>query len=186
MAFFISDAQDIYTKALNFSSQAHKGQKVPGSDLPYITHIGNVVMEVMSAISMSNSVNDPDLAVQCAWLHDVLEDTQVTYEQLKAEFGQDVADGVLALSKNSDLKNKAEKMQDSLNRIRKQPVEVWMVKLADRITNLRPPPHHWANEKIRQYYEEAIEIHSALGAANEILSSRLLDKIKSYKRYFHR
>ena len=180
------DAQDLYTKAQNFSSQAHKGQKVPGSDLPYITHIANVVMEVMSAISMSNSLNDPDLAVQCACLHDVLEDTQVTYQQLRSEFGQDVADGVLALTKNSDLTNKAEKMQDSLNRIRKQPVEVWMVKLADRITNLQPPPRHWTKGNIRRYYVEAIEIHSALGSANESLSSRLLDKIKSYKRFLNR
>jgi (p)ppGpp synthase/HD superfamily hydrolase len=177
-------AQDLYTKAWNFASDAHKGQKVPGSCLPYITHVGNVVMEVMSAIVMSDSVNNPDLSIQCALLHDVLEDTQVTYEQLKSEFGQDVADGVLALSKASNLTNKAERMQDSLNRIRKQPVEVWMVKLADRITNLQPPPHHWTKDKIRQYYIEALEIHSALGSANESLSSRLLDKINAYKRFF--
>jgi (p)ppGpp synthase/HD superfamily hydrolase len=173
-------AQDLYTKAWNFASRAHKGQKVPGSDLPYITHVGNVAIEVMSAIAMSSSVHDPDLAIQCALLHDVLEDTRVTYEHLNTEFGQDVADGVLALTKNPDLKNKADKMQDSLNRIMKQPAEVWIVKLADRIVNLQPPPKHWTKVKIREYHEEAINIHTVLGSANEVLASRLLDKIKSY------
>jgi (p)ppGpp synthase/HD superfamily hydrolase len=90
-------SQDVYTKAWNFASYAHKDQNMPGSDLPYITHIGNVAMEVMSAIVQSNGVNDPDLSVQCALLHDVIEDTHITYEQVNTEFGQKVADGVLAL-----------------------------------------------------------------------------------------
>lgn len=38
-------------------------------------------------------------------------------------------------------------MQDSLRRIKSQPREVWMVKMADRITNLQPPPGHWSEEK---------------------------------------
>ena len=68
-------------------------------------------------------------------------------------------------------------------RIKKQPKEIWMVKLADRITNLQPPPYYWTKNKIDQYLNEAIEIHEALKDANDVLSSRLLSKIEQYKKY---
>lgn len=57
-----------------------------------------------------------------------------------------------------------------------------MVKLADRITNLQPPPPHWTEVRIARYRDEAIEIHRALGEASEVLSSRLLLKIEEYGR----
>jgi (p)ppGpp synthase/HD superfamily hydrolase len=71
-------------------------------------------------------------------------------------------------------------MRDSLARIRAQPAEVWMVKLADRITNLQAPPHYWTREKIRAYRAEAREIHAQLGAACDVLGPRLLEKIEAY------
>ena len=55
-----------------------------------------------------------------------------------------------------------------------------MVKLADRITNLGPPPHHWTAEKIDRYRQEAITLYDALYAANEALANRLQEKIEQY------
>jgi (p)ppGpp synthase/HD superfamily hydrolase len=142
-------------------------------------------MEVMTAAaSASERVEHPDLAVQCALLHDVIEDTDIAYEQVEKVFGQAVAEGVAALSKDGRMGNKAEQMADSLRRIKGQPREVWMVKLADRITNLQPPPHYWKEPKIRDYHAEAIAIHGALGSAHEALSKRLAAKIEEYRRYF--
>jgi (p)ppGpp synthase/HD superfamily hydrolase len=175
--------QESYLKAWNFASYYHRNQKVPGTDLPYINHIGSVTMEIMFAIIQSNPVNDPDLAIQSALLHDVIEDTEIGYEKIKDEFGLAVANGVKALSKDKDLKTKSEQMRDSLERIKKQPPEIWMVKLADRITNLQPPPYYWTKKKIKQYRNEAIEIHEALKDANDVLSSRLLSKIEQYEKY---
>jgi len=176
---------DAYAEAVHFAARAHKGQTVPGSDMPYMVHICNVAMEVMTAVaSASDRVEQPDLAVQCALLHDVVEDTDVAYEQVKEAFGQAVADGVAALSKDDRLKNKSEKMADSLRRIKDQPREIWMVKLADRIVNLQPPPHYWKEQKIRDYHAEAIAIHGALGSAHGALSKRLAAKIEEYRRYF--
>jgi (p)ppGpp synthase/HD superfamily hydrolase len=171
-------SQDEYARAYRFAAQAHRGQTVPGTDLPYIMHISLVSMEVIAALQVEQGRNQ-DLAVQCALLHDVIEDTDVTYEQLKADFGEPVAQGVLALSKDETL-DKPAQMQDSLRRIRQQPQKVWMVKLADRITNLEPPPHYWTKEKIARYREEALEIHKTLGEASEFLSARLLEKIQEY------
>jgi (p)ppGpp synthase/HD superfamily hydrolase len=59
-----------------------------------------------------------------------------------------------------------------------------MVKLADRISNLQPPPSYWTTEKIRGYQAEAEEILSALAEASDWLASRLQEKITAYAAYF--
>ena len=180
-------SQDLYIKALKFVAKAHKDQKVPGSDMPYIVHLVLVSMEIMAVLSIEDGL-DGDLAVQCALLHDVIEDTKVPYEEVKAEYGSAVADGVLALTKDdkvgSDIENKQEHkklmMADSLNRIKQQPKEIWMVKMADRITNLQPPPSHWDDEKVARYKQGAIVIYNELKDASPFLAERLKSKIDNY------
>lgn len=139
-------------------------------------------MEVLVAISLI-PVNNPNLAIQCALLHDTIEDTKVTFEQISSEFGQNVADGVLALTKDKTLPSKFEQMQDSLSRIKAVPFEIWMVKLGDRITNLQPPPIYWNNDKIIKYRDEAKFIFESLKDAHLILSKRLEQKIINYQIY---
>ena len=172
-------SQEKYIRSLKYAAEAHKGQTVPGSDLPYIVHVTMVAMEVMAALVHEDGL-DGDLAIQCALLHDVIEDAGISYEKLAAEFGTEVAEGVLALSKNNTLKSKQEKMADSLARIKQQSKEVWMVKLADRITNLQPPPRHLDAEKIEAYRIEAQQILRELGDASPSLSKRLSGKLRVY------
>jgi (p)ppGpp synthase/HD superfamily hydrolase len=117
-----------------------------------------VAMVVIAALQTEDGL-DGDLAVQCALLHDVVEDAGKSYEDLEKTFGKKVANGVLALTKSNLIKSKIEKMADSLARIKEQPREIGMVKLADRIVNLQPPPSHWSAEKRSKYREEAIQIH---------------------------
>jgi (p)ppGpp synthase/HD superfamily hydrolase len=127
---------------------------------------------------------DEDLAVQCAVLHDVIEDTPCGYDEVKLEFGPDVADGVLALSKNPELPDKTSQMDDSLARILLQPQEIWMVKMADRIGNLLAAPYFWTKEDKAFYHLEAIKIHQTLQAANQIQAERLWQKIEIYRSFF--
>jgi len=87
---------DLASQALKFAAARHQGQKIPGSDLPYILHPVMVFMELIAALEVENPA-DGDLAVQCALLHDVLEDTETTYQELENQFGKPVAEGVLAL-----------------------------------------------------------------------------------------
>jgi (p)ppGpp synthase/HD superfamily hydrolase len=174
-------SQEIYIKALHKASQAHQGQKIPGSEISYIQHLSFVSMEVIAALNIE-SFHDGNLAIQCAILHDTIEDTNLTFEQIKIEFGAAVANGVLALTKNSDLE-KSLQMPDSLKRIKQQPPEIWMVKLADRITNLQAPPNHWQKNKIIRYRAEAIEIHENLKDASPFLAARLAIKIQDYKMF---
>lgn len=175
-------SQELYRRAWRFAASAHLGQTYPGSELPYLVHIGEVAMEMVATLAVE-SVDTPDLAVQCALLHDTLEDTKVSYEDLRDEFGAQVADGVLALSKDALLPGKEAQMRDSLARIRVQPREVWMVKLADRVCNLGPPPHYWNADKIRAYREEAELIYTELGGASHYLAGRLRARIEAYQTY---
>lgn len=83
-------SQETYTKAYRFAAKAHHGQLFPGTELPYIMHLSFVSMEVLAALAHEPE-RDGDLAVQCALLHDVIEDTAVGYEDVKAGFGTAVA-----------------------------------------------------------------------------------------------
>ena len=109
-------------------------------------HLSNVVMEVIIAGAATSGFN-LSFAVQIALLHDVLEDTQTTFKEIATMFGFDVANVVQALTKN-DILDKADKMLNSLARIRALSKEVWSVKLADIIINLQKPPAHWSSPKI--------------------------------------
>lgn len=175
-------SQDLFVKAYEFAEKAHRGQKISGTDFPYIMHVTLVSMEIIAALQVEK-IGDADLAVQCALLHDLIEDTLVTHRIIEQQFGKPVADGVLALSKDRRLP-KEQQMKDSLQRILKQPREVQMVKLADRITNLRPPPSYWSKEKIMAYRDESTGILQMLGAASEFLSARLHEKVQNYREYY--
>jgi (p)ppGpp synthase/HD superfamily hydrolase len=172
-------SQEGYIRAYRFAAEKHRWQRVPGTHLPYIMHLSLVSMELAAALAQEGGRNG-DLAMQCAMLHDTLEDTGTRYGELKEAFGESVASGVLALSKNGKLAGGLQ-LADSLQRIRLQPSEVWMVKLADRITNLQPPPKSWKQDKITRYHRQAKEILAALGPASPCLTVRLAQKIEDYR-----
>ena len=172
--------QSLYQKAIKFAAAKHaeQNQTVPGTNLPYVVHLSNVAMEILIA-SFNTDDFDLGFAVQVALLHDTIEDTCTTFDELETEFGTDIAKAVLALTKNNSLP-KEQQMNDSLKRIKSIPTEIWAVKLADRITNLQPPPPHWDNDRKNRYREEAKLIHSELKGGNEFLARRLEKKIEEY------
>lgn len=181
-------SQEKYIKAYKFAARAHQGQNIPGSEIPYIMHPSFVCMEVIAALSVEKEVSvekelDGNVAIQCALLHDTIEDTDTTFEQIEAEFGASVAQGVLALTKDDSI-TKHLQIEDSLKRIKQQPQEIWMVKLADRISNLHSPPHYWMKDKIIQYREQAIFIYETLKDGSQFLALRLANKIEDYKTFF--
>lgn len=177
---------DSLAQAWAFATRQHRGQtyggQAEGERVEYMSHIGSVVMELAWALQ-GDATARPDLALRCAVLHDSIEDTGATFDDLSERFGPDVAHGVQALSKDASLPDKAAQMHDSLRRIQLQPREVWMVKLADRIANLYGPPFYWNNQKILAYQEEARLIHRTLGAASPALAARLAEKIEAYPRF---
>ena len=177
--------QTLYQKSIKFAAAKHveQNQTIPGTNLPYVVHLSNVAMEVIVASFHSENF-DLGFAVQVALLHDTLEDTNTNYEELETKFGVEIAMGVLALTKNEKLP-KEERIKDCLKRIKLLQPEVWAVKLADRITNLQPPPPHWDKERKINYRDEAILILSELKDANDYLAKRLEEKIEEYERYIN-
>jgi guanosine-3',5'-bis(diphosphate) 3'-pyrophosphohydrolase len=172
---------DRYARALTFAAQKHGDQREPGHGLPYVVHVCKVAMEVQRA-ACDDGDFDVDLAVTAALLHDTLEDTPTSRDELVQAFGDDVAAAVAALTKNGALP-KEQRMLDSLSRIRQQPRAVWVVKLADRVTNLDEPPSSWSREKRLGYQGEARAILSSLQGGSAPLERRLADKIEGYARW---
>jgi guanosine-3',5'-bis(diphosphate) 3'-pyrophosphohydrolase len=179
----MDELQEAYNKAIAFAATRHTGQLLPGTTLPYIIHVTNVCMEVLVAGHKTAGFDLP-FAVKVALLHDTLEDTATSFDELAAEFGDSVAEAVLALTKFSNLP-KEEQIADSLKRIKLQPKEVWAVKLADRIANLQAPPLEWDYKKRLKYQSDAQMIWDELHKGNEYLGRRLHSKIIDYQQFVY-
>lgn len=173
--------QSSYQKAIAYAGAKHKNQKIPGTQSSYLVHLSNVAMEIMIAAQHTDNF-DLDFAIQVALLHDVLEDTSSTFVEVKEIFGLKIAEAVLALSKNEDLKPEA-RIPDSLERIKLQSKEVCAVKLSDRITNMQEPPEHWDKNKRTTYLKMAGIILFELKGCNAYLEKRLEQKIIDYQAY---
>lgn len=180
---------DLYHRVLRFAAQAHGEQRLPGSQLPYVVHLAGVAMEVVASTAAPSAATAPPfnlgLAVTCALLHDTIEDTATTADALAQTFGPAVAQIVSALSKEPALPKWA-RMADSLTRIAALPPtlrrEAAIVKLADRITNLQPPPAHWTADKRTAYQAEArlLLTHLEPLANWPPLAQRLSERITAY------
>ncbi len=154
---------------------------MPDSQASYLLHLAAVAMEVMMADRFTQDF-DLDFAVQVALLHDVIEDTPCSYEEVWDEFSRPVADAVLALTKNGQLPSD-QQIPDSLSRIRGFRKEVWAVKLADRISNMHEPPPSWSREKKLKYREDARLILYELRGGNAYLETRLSGLIEDYESF---
>ena len=172
--------QTIYQETIAFAALKHGNQKMPNG-LPYVVHLSNVAMEVFMTHKKEPNFNI-ELAIQLALLHDVLEDTPLSFKELEDTFGNIVATGVLALTKNTSL-DKKDQMDDSLSRILDLGREVTIVKLCDRITNLQKPPVKWDKEKIKKYHLQAVVIAETLKGKNAYLDKRIQEKIVAFTAF---
>lgn len=177
---------DKIQQAWNAASLAHKDQfyvNSEGVQLPYVNHIGAVAQELYMFLLENNESINKELLLISAILHDTLEDTTLTYNDIHNFFGLAVAEGVKALTKNATIEDKSLKMADSVRRILQQPREIAIVKMADRVVNLQPPPQHWNTIKRTAYLEEAKVLHAVLKTASTAFAERLEEKIHKYENY---
>ncbi|HOU85904.1 MAG TPA: bifunctional (p)ppGpp synthetase/guanosine-3',5'-bis(diphosphate) 3'-pyrophosphohydrolase [Spirochaetota bacterium] len=125
---------DLITKAFAFAESAHENQKRRSGE-PYIIH------PVESAVILSDLKMDT-ATIAAALLHDVVEDTKFSIEDIKTEFGQEIADLVDGVTKISSLNEKT-KQRDQAETLRKmlmatiKDARVIIIKLADRTHNMR-------------------------------------------------
>lgn len=118
---------ELEKRASDFAKRAHAGQKYSGGDF-HEKHLARVATTLRGF-----GVDDPVL-LATAWLHDSVEDTTVTVDDIRAEFGDDVADLVWRLTDEAGHRRKERHHLTHL-KIRGRP-EAVRVKLADRIANM--------------------------------------------------
>lgn len=175
--------ENLLKKAMEFAKEKHKCQKRKGSNLPYITHI-----RAVSAILNEERADIKTIIVGV--LHDTLEDTNTTIEELTKEFGVEIAYMVDTLSEKKGLPYNDRKHMQSL-RIKHACKEVKMVKCADCLSNLtdtlndlKTNPNVWSKfnaskQDIQKHYKETIEAISELKGSN--IYNRL---VKVYNNVF--
>jgi hypothetical protein len=121
---------NIIDKAIQFAAIAHKDQTRKSTDIPYITHPFAVGMLLQKA-KCSEEV------IAAGILHDVLEDTPVTYEELSAQFGSRIADLVVAASEHDKSLPWEIRKQNTIDHLKKASIEEIQVITADKLHNLK-------------------------------------------------
>ena len=115
--------------AITFATMAHNGQFRKKSEIPYIVHPFAVAMLLMNEGCGEN-------VVIAGLLHDTLEDTKVTYDELVHEFGKEVADIVLACSEPDRRASWKVRKQHTIDMLRHAPLDVKYVTCADKLHNV--------------------------------------------------
>ena len=116
-------------KAIDFATKVHEGQYRKGTDRPYIVH----PMEVGKIVS---TMTQDEEIISAAILHDTIEDTDVTYEDLKQEFGTRVADLVAAESEDKS-KTWIERKGHTLEHLKTASQAEKILTMADKLSNIR-------------------------------------------------
>ena len=123
-------------KAIEFAAVRHMGQSRKGTNLPYIVH----PMEVMHILTKNGC---DDTVVAAGILHDTLEDTDTTYEELLRNFGKNVADIVASQSEDKS-KSWKERKQTTIHRLPRESFESRLVCCADKLSNLKSMLYDYA------------------------------------------
>ena len=144
-------------KALSFATHKHRDQRrkdVCAS--PYINH------PIILANILCNEANVTDIEVICgALLHDTVEDTETTPEELEHKFGASIMAIVLEVTDDKD-KSKVERKQAQIDHAAAISDKAKLVKLADKISNLRDvgvnPPAGWSLQRRQEYFDWAKQV----------------------------
>ena len=160
-------------KAYNFAIKAHENQKRDSGD-PYSNH-PIAVASILTELKLDSAT------IATGLLHDTIEDTHATYETIKKEFGQEVADLVDGVTKISVFENQATSTSKAEN-FRKliiatsKDIRVLLVKIADRLHNMRTIDAIAKTEKKERIAKETMEIYAPL--ADRMGMHRIRDELE--------
>ena len=146
-------------KAYNFAKKSHGDQKRKSGE-PYIIH------PIHTALILADLELDKE-SIMAGLLHDVMEDTKVTREQMISEFGEEVTDLVDGVTKLTKLDYDADKVEKQAENLRKmflsmaKDIRVILIKLADRLHNMRTL-QYMTPEKQKEKSKETMEIYAPI------------------------
>ncbi len=163
-----------FIKATDFAAFKHRAQRRKDAEAsPYINH----PLALANVLKVEAGVDEVDVLI-AAILHDTVEDTQTTLEELTREFGAKIA-GIVAEVTDDKTLPKPERKRLQVVKAPKSSREAKLVKLADKICNLRDvagsPPAHWPLERRQAYFEWAKDVIAGLRGTHEKLE-RLFDE----------
>ncbi len=152
-----TDSCDLILRAVAFAAHKHRDQRRKNKEAsPYINH----PIQLATVLWEEGRVQDAKV-IAAALLHDTLEDTETSWQELRGEFGEEIADIVLEVTDTQWIKKELRKRLQ-VARARHSSEKAKLVKLADKICNLRDigahPPHGWTLERKQHYFDWAKEV----------------------------
>jgi len=158
-------------EAAGFAADRHRKQKRKGREaLPYVNH----PLAVASVLANDGKVGDVTILV-AAVLHDTVEDTETTPEELETRFGREVRLLVDEVSDDKDLE-KTERKRLQIVHAASASDAAKQLKLADKICNVRDvtvdPPADWSLELRREYLDWAVAVVDGCRGVNQALEDR--------------
>ena len=171
--FLIDFEMDAVIRAADFAAVKHQRQRRKDrAETPYINHpIG--VARILS--DLGGVVDDP-VVLQAALLHDTVEDTETTPEEIEAEFGRDVRCVVDEVTDDKSLPSKERKRLQIEHAPNATP-RAKLVKLADKLYNLRDlereNPVGWSEERREQYFAWSAQVCSGLVGVNTAIEAEV-------------
>lgn len=171
---------ELVLKAAGMALVVHHGQTRRNNKHPYVTHPNRVAREVSRMDGVTPQV------VAAAFLHDVVEDTNITLEQVTETFGLDVAELVESLtniSHNEEHKDKPRKERKRLDRefLRHAPRWAKVIKLVDRLDNLKEMSED-SEDFIKLYCDESRLLADAIGSAHIPIADLIRNQCDSLEK----
>lgn len=167
-------------QAASFAAQKHTGQTRKGDDAqPYINH----PLEVANLLANVGKVEDFDVLI-AAILHDTIEDTETSAEDITGLFGETVCGYVLEVTDDKSLP-KHERKQLQVEHAPHLSTGAKLIKLGDKISNITDvmnnPPAGWSKERRLEYINWGKNVVDGMRAANEHLEKHFDELIEKAK-----
>ncbi len=170
----------LVSEAAELAARRHNGMRRKGrSDEPYINHLA----EVANLLSAATEGADAEL-VAAGWLHDTIEDTETTHDELAQRFGLRVAALVEEVTDDMSLE-KRERRQRQIEDAPKKSASAKLIKIADKISNIRarmlPEPSKEQRDDLADYLAWAEKVVAGCRGGNAALD-RLFDETAALAR----
>jgi (p)ppGpp synthase/HD superfamily hydrolase len=164
----MADGLPLVCEAAEFAARRHTGQARKGrGNEPYVNHLA----EVANLLAAATEGKDAEL-VAAGWLHDTIEDTETTREELLQDFGRRVADLVAEVTDDMSLSKEQRRQRQIVEAPHKSP-GAKLIKIADKISNIggriRPQPSPEQREDLIDYLGFAEKVVAGCRGVNAML-----------------